>query len=205
MQWPERTPAISNPNNTRHSRWHGRVERAEPASCDWPGCTAFGEFRAPRSNRVPGDIGGWQFLCLDHVRAFNAGYNYFDGLSPDEIHAAQSPLAGWEKEAVRGGRMAFTFGDPHGLFSDGTVGGKPATQAPLRWAAKGDAQALGALGLDRSATAVDIRRAYRALVRRYHPDSNGGDRAQEGKLQAVVSAFTHLKAARDYQMESNKP
>jgi hypothetical protein len=160
-----------------------------------------GEFRAPRSNRVPGDVGGWQYLCLDHVRAFNAGYNYFDGLSPDEIHAAQSPLAGWEQEMLRGGRMAFTFGDPHGLF---TGGSSPATQAPQRWAAKGDAQALGLLGLDRAATAVDIRRAYRALVRRYHPDSNGGDRSHEGKLQAVVGAFTHLKAARDYQMESNK-
>lgn len=203
MQPPERTPTISSPNNNRQSRWHGRVERAEPDRCDWPECSNVGEFRAPRSNRVPGDVGGWQYLCLDHVRAFNAGYNYFDGLSPDEIHAAQSPLAGWEQEMVRGGRMAFTFGDPHELFGKGGSG--PATQQPQRWAAKGDAQALGMLGLDRTATAVDIRRAYRALVRRYHPDSNGGDRAQEGKLQAVVSAFTHLKAARDYQMESNKP
>jgi hypothetical protein len=140
------------------------------------------------------------------VRAFNAGYNYFDGLSPDEIHAAQSPLAGWEQEMVRGGRMAFTFGDPHDLFKTGSMGGGggPATQAPQRWAARGDAQALALLGLDRTATAVDIRQAYRALVRRYHPDSNGGDRSHEGKLQAVVGAFTHLKAARDYQMESNK-
>jgi hypothetical protein len=148
---------------------------------------------------VPGDVGGWQYLCLDHVRAFNVGYNYFDGLSPDEIHAAQSPLAGWEKEAVRAGRMAFTFGDPHGLFTE-TAAPRP----PQRWAATGDAQALGTLGLDRGATAVDIRRAYRALVRRYHPDSNGGDRTQEGKLQAVVNAFTHLKSARDYKMESKQ-
>jgi curved DNA-binding protein CbpA len=54
------------------------------------------------------------------------------------------------------------------------------------------------LGLDRSATPADIRRAYRALVRRYHPDSNGGDRRHEGTLQAVVNAFTHLKAAAGY-------
>lgn len=164
----------------------------------------MGEFRAPRSNRLPGDVGGWQFLCLDHVRAFNAGYNFFDGLTPDEIHAAQSPMAGWEKDVVRGGGMAFTFGDPHGLFGDGLNGGGPATPAPGRWTARGDAQALGTLGLDRSAAAVDIRRAYRALVRRYHPDSNGGDRSHEGKLQAVVNAFTHLKAARDYEMESKQ-
>ena len=176
------------------------METPEPQACGWPGCAGNGEFRAPRSNRMPGDVGGWQYLCLDHVRAFNAGYNYFDGLSPDEIHAAQSPLAGWEKDVVRGGRMAFTFGDTHGLFDEAL---RPSRSPPGRWADKGDAQALGTLELDRNATAADIRRTYRGLVRRYHPDSNGGDRSHEGKLQAVVNAFTHLKAAAGYKTESN--
>ena len=84
--------------------------------CDQPDCANPGEFRAPRSNRVPGSEGGWQFLCLDHVRAFNSRYNFFDGLSPDEIIEAQSPLAGWEQAATPKGRMAFSFGDAHDLF-----------------------------------------------------------------------------------------
>lgn len=176
------------------------METPEPQACAWPGCALVGEFRAPRSNRVPGDVGGWQYLCLDHVRAFNAGYNYFDGMSPDEIYEAQSPLAGWEKDVVRG-KQAFTFGDPHELF---TTPARPSRPPAGKWAEKGDAQALGALGLDRNATAADIRRAYRAAVRRYHPDSNGGDRSHEGKLQAVVNAFTHLKAAAGYRTESDK-
>jgi DnaJ domain len=197
----KRTSAISSQSQPRHSRWHGRVETPQPQDCGWPDCAAVGEFRAPRSNRLPGDEGGWQYLCLDHVRAFNAGYNYFDGLSPDEIYAAQSPLAGWEKTELKGGRMAFSIGDPHGLFGDAA---QPARPTSARWSAKGDAQALGALGLDRNATAADIRRAYRGLVRRYHPDSNGGDRSHEGKLQAVVNAFTHLKSAAGYTTESNQ-
>jgi hypothetical protein len=153
---------------------------------------------------VPGDVGGWQFLCLDHVRAFNAQYNFFDGMTPDEVSEAQSPLAGWVKDTVRG-KPAFSLGDPHELFAAATRR-RPATPehwANDRWSAKGDAQALGVLGLDRSATAADVRRAYRAAVRRYHPDSNGGDRSHEGKLQAVVNAFTHLKSAAGYKMESN--
>jgi DnaJ domain len=175
------------------------VERPQPDPCAWPGCAEAGEFRAPRSNRVPGDVGGWQFLCLGHVRAFNAGYNFFDGMTPDEVSAAQSPLAGWVQDMVKG-KPAFSLGDPHELFT----AARAAQPADRRWSASGDAQALGALGLDRSATAADIRRAYRGLVRRYHPDSNGGDRSQEGKLQAVVKAFTHLKAAAGYKMESKK-
>ena len=165
--------------------------------CDHPACTNAGEFRAPRSNRVPGSEGGWQFLCLDHVRAFNSGYNFFDGLSPDEIRDAQSPLAGWEAAATPKGRMAFSFGDAHDLFD---ADRKP-PPAVRKWAAFGDAQALAALGLGDVATAADVRRAYKRLVRRYHPDSNNGDRSMEGKLQGVVNAYTHLKSASAFKTE----
>ena len=178
----------------RPQRLHGRIERPEPARCDHPGCQLPGEFRAPRSNRLPGSEGGWQFLCLEHVREFNAGYNFLDGLSPDEVRDAQSPLAGWER-ATNG--KAFTFGDAHDMFP----GDARARPAPRRWAGFGDAQALSALGLTDAATAVDVRRAYKRLVRRYHPDSNDGDRGQEGKLQAVVNAYTHLKSAPAFQSE----
>ena len=181
----------------RTARLHGRIERPQPSPCEAPGCTLVGEFRAPKSNRLPGSEGGWQFLCLDHVRAFNAGYNFFDGLSPDEIRDAQSPLAGWEQTVSPKGRPAFSFGDAHDLFS---ADRKPAARTK-RWAETGDAQALSALGLTDIATAADVRRAYKRLVRRYHPDSNGGDRGQEGRLQAVVNAYTHLKSAHRFKTE----
>jgi hypothetical protein len=148
---------------------------------------------------VPGSEGGWQFLCLDHVRAFNASYNFFDGLSPDEVRDAQSPLAGWERAASgKSGRDAFTFGDAHDLFS----GEARQRAAPRRWAGSGDAAALAVLGLGDSASGADVRSAYKRLVRRYHPDSNNGDRAMEGKLQAVVNAYTHLKSAPAFKPES---
>lgn len=182
----------------RTARLHGRVERPEMTRCDHPGCAAAGEFRAPRSNRVPGSEGGWQFLCLEHVRAFNAGYNFFDGLSPDQIRDAQSPLAGWEQTTSPKGRPAFSFGDAHDLFGTDR---KPATPSK-RWTGFGDAQALAALGLTDAATAADVRRAYKRLVHRYHPDSNEGDRRHEGKLQGVVNAYTHLKSASAFKTES---
>lgn len=81
-------------------------------------------------------------------------------------------------------------------------GGDRKPIAPRRWAGTGDAQALQALGLGDAASATDVRRAYKRLVRRYHPDSNGGDRTQEGKLQVVVNAYTHLKASSAFRTES---
>jgi len=185
------------------SRFHGREasKGQTPRPCAVAGCEEAGEFRAPLSNRMPGDRVGWQFFCLEHVRAFNAKYNFFDGLSPDEIHEAQSPLAGWERIVTEKGRQAFHFGDAHDIFGAAT---KPryAPASPRRWPDSADAKALGALGLDDAATAITVRRTYKALVRRYHPDSNGGDRSYEGKLQAIVAAYTHLRLQPRFKSES---
>ncbi len=65
-----------------------------------PGCGEAGEFRAPGVHAPSFDgPGDWRWLCLGHVREFNAGYDWFEGMSPDEILAAQSPIAGWRNEA----------------------------------------------------------------------------------------------------------
>ena len=40
-----------------------------------------------------------------------------------------------------------------------------------------------------------LRTRYSQLVRRYHPDRNGGDRSMESKLQAVVEAYNLLKSS----------
>ena len=78
------------------TRFHGRIERDAP--CSQAGCREPGEFRAPLA---PGNFdgpGAWRWLCLDHVREFNMKYNYFTGMSPDEIQEQQRPMAGWERE-----------------------------------------------------------------------------------------------------------
>ncbi|QYE35199.1 MULTISPECIES: DnaJ domain-containing protein [Sphingosinicellaceae] len=184
-------PGTSRP---RSPRFHGRVERAEPTPCARPGCPNPAEFRAPRSNRVAGEIGGWQWLCLDHVREFNAGYNFFDGMSPEAITAAQSPLAGWERAAHD---PTVRFNDPLGMARDrygpDVFAGRRAKSGHVL--SDVDMKALKSLDLGVDASPADIRRAYKSLVRQYHPDANGGDRTHEGKLQAVVQAYTHLKSA----------
>ena len=46
----------------------------------------------------------------------------------------------------------------------------------------------GVLGVGRDASADDIRKAYRRLARKYHPDLNPGDKAAEEKFKAVSEA-----------------
>ena len=58
--------------------------------------------------------------------------------------------------------------------------------------------ALGVMGLKDDADRNALRRSYSDLVRRYHPDRNGGDRGYEDKLGAVIEAYQLLKGSRAF-------
>ena len=49
------------------------------------------------------------------------------------------------------------------------------------------------LGVERSATVAELRRAYKRLARRYHPDINPGDRAAAAFYQALAEAYETLR------------
>ena len=82
----------------RQTKFHGRYEDTGRV-CAHPACEEAGEFRAPGSRGHGFDgPGEWQWLCLDHVREFNAGYDWFEGMSAEEIYQAQAPGSGWRTE-----------------------------------------------------------------------------------------------------------
>lgn len=183
----------------RQARFHGRVE-GKAETCAHPGCEASGEFRAPGSRRANFDgPGEWRWLCLDHVRAFNSDYNYFSGMSPDEIAEAQGPYGGWEREtrafSVNGspGPRWADFVDPLDAIGARFRPHRPQQRADGRPLSDDDRKALRVLGLDLDADRRALRQRYLDLVRRYHPDKNGGDRSHEKALQAVIEAYTALK------------
>lgn len=197
----------------RHDRFHGRFEGAE-RDCEAPGCDEAGEFRAPGSRRSSFDgPGDWRWFCLDHVRAFNAGYDFFEGMNADEILDAQSPVFGWRDSARvysgmaghNGPRWA-DFDDPleaiaaraMGIRSERERQWRQEAEARERGLSVRDRMALEELGLGYDADRPALRRRYSELVRRYHPDRNGGDRSHEGRLQRVVDAYQHLRKVRRF-------
>lgn len=56
------------------------------------------------------------------------------------------------------------------------------------------------LGVDKKASADDIRKAYRRLARKYHPDLNPGDKAAEDKFKKVQEAYDVLSEPKKRQM-----
>ncbi|MBX3560503.1 MAG: J domain-containing protein [Sphingomonas sp.] len=188
-------------SSNRREQFHGRVE-GRAKHCAHPGCDAPGEFRAPGAVRPGFDgPGEWRWLCLDHVREFNSGYNWFDGMTPDEIADAQNPYGGWDRETrafVTGGadrppRWA-DFADPLDAIGARFQAMQPRERKDGRPLSDGDRKHLRTLGLEMDADRMDLRRRYSELVRRYHPDRNGGDRTHEKALQQTIEAYTALKS-----------
>ena len=182
---------------TKQFRLHGRIEGAR-ARCAVPGCDASGEFKAPLQPASFDGPGSWRFLCLDHVREHNAKYNFFDGMSPEQIQEAQSPLAGWERPSRR---FAVNGADPPPRWSDfsdaldaiSTRFGRIRDEGQPQRFSKPERRALSVLGLGEDADRHQLRKRYSGLVRCYHPDKNGGDRSHEGRLSEVIEAYQLLR------------
>lgn len=196
-------------------RFHGRFESRGKA-CSWPSCDEEGEFRAP-GIRPPGfdGPGEYRWFCLDHVRQFNAGYDFFEGMSPEEIFHAQSPISGWERETrafrptagVDGAPDWANFADPLDAISQRARAFRWQTQQSARQQQRHDGRrvsseersALDVLGLAADADTRSVRRRYTEMLRRYHPDHNGGDRKHEERLRNVVEAYQVLRKAETFR------
>lgn len=186
-------------------RFHGRHDD-RIQECQAPGCGEAGQFRAPgpRSSGFDGP-GDSLWFCLDHVREFNAAYNWFEGMSADEIVAAQHPAAGWATSSTtRAFRTdAGVGGPPRWADFDDPLDAIGAQASDLRRRAANRAQAsrftreeqdaLSAMNLTADVDRHALRRRYSELVRRYHPDRNGGDRRHEARLTKVVEAYQMLR------------
>jgi hypothetical protein len=176
-------------------RFHGRHETSE-RECMHPGCREAGEFRAPGEHAASFDgPGEWRWLCLDHVREFNAGFDWFAGMSAEEIYAAQAPGAGWRTESPSFRAAAGAcemprwadFDDPLDAIAARAAGIGSRARREAELAAGGrysreEAAALEAMGLGPDIDRGQLRRRYSELVRRFHPDRNGGDRRHEARL-----------------------
>jgi DnaJ-domain-containing protein 1 len=161
--------------------------------CAVKGCIEEGAHRVPRSRE---NLSEQIYLCLVHARQHNESWDYFKGMSDKEIerfrieavtgHRPTWPLG------KRGARMrsgAFHFEDAFGHIGDEA----PTPRPPTRRLTGVQLQALAVMNLEETATLQEIKARYKELVKRFHPDANGGDRGAEERLKQVIKAYGVLR------------
>ncbi|MGZ9034485.1 MAG: J domain-containing protein [Rhodospirillales bacterium] len=167
----------------------------EVRGCDWPaGCSAQGEFRAPRGRDR---LTEYFWFCLDHVRDYNASWNYYQGMSEGEIEADIRADTVWRRPSwpfLKALHRA-TF-RPNALFDD-LGGSAEATRSAeeQRWAGTPAGRALVVLELSPPVTVAAVKARYKVLVKKHHPDANGGAKAAEERFKQINEAYRIVLSA----------
>jgi hypothetical protein len=161
-------------------------------ACDMPGCTAVGEYRAPRSRR---ELRDWLWLCLEHVRAYNAAWDYYRGMSPGQIEAEIRADVSWQRPTWPLGRLGGQewghtawLEDPLGALASSAARRRKAETAPAELKPH-----LATLELTWPLTLDTLKARYKELAKRHHPDANGGDRSAEERLKTINLAYATLR------------
>jgi hypothetical protein len=194
-------------DSVRVKRDHEQAARQQSPVCQWKGCQDAGLYRAPMGR---GREGRYYLLCLEHVRQFNASYNYFEGWSNAEVESYQKDSVighrptwkiganSWAHGTVHGASYARAsqrpFADPHAFFAWRSQTAPDAPPARRRLKPL-ELKSLEALNLDETAQRADIKARFKELVKRHHPDANGGDKRSENKLREIIQAYNYLKQA----------
>ena len=194
---------------TRSNAWKSGQSDAsvdtDTRSCGHPACGEEGLYRAPRSRD---HLRSFYWFCLDHVREYNKAWNYYAGMSADEIEAhiradvvgrrPTWPMGWWARR--RAGLDYDTVRDGFGFFAhDGKKGAEKAegaerddkqnTLSPT----SAEAKALSTMDLTPPLTLDKLKARYKELVKRFHPDTHGGDKAAEERLKLINQAYTTLR------------
>ena len=166
-------------------------------ACSHPGCQGKGEFKAPKGRDRENEF---FVFCKEHIREYNATYDYFKGMDDDALAKFR------EADAV-GHRPTWKMGPRgnQGAHVDETVYAEARTMRRKGARRTGDAaqaprynalalKALHTLDLDANATDTSIKARYKDLVKKHHPDANGGDRSSEEKLREIIKAYNFLRS-----------
>lgn len=151
-------------------RWGGYGSETHPESvrtCDAEDCNRPGEHPAPKS-RYSNEK--WWF-CQHHAGEYNRAWNYFDGMSYEEMRDATEAE---QKSNQFAGASTWTWSSAESALT------------------ADERRAMAILGLEEDAEENEIKARYRELAKRYHPDANRDDPEATLKFQEVSRAYRIL-------------
>jgi hypothetical protein len=167
--------------------------------CAVKNCAKPGDCRVPKSRE---NLSDYLFLCTAHARAHNESWDFFKGMDDTDVakfreeamfgHRPTWPM-GKRAARARTGQGPAHFHDGHAVLDDEDDSGQP--RRPERQLTRLQVMSMDTLQLPHNATLIEIKARYKELVKRFHPDANGGDRGAEERLKQVIKAYGVLRAS----------
>lgn len=182
----------------------GEEPEPEDRICEMPNCHEKATHKALKHQDGSREF---HWFCVPHMQEYNKGYNYFEGMNEGQSAKARDHLAYGERKTwnwasvahqphAKLNKAAFKghYRDIYGILNRGK--GAPATVKSKTFRlSRMQLLALQDLSLEENATKEDIKQRYKDLVKKFHPDANGGDISAREDLARVIKAYNVLKAA----------
>ncbi len=174
-----------------HNRSFATAPEPVARLCDWPDCAERGDYPAPWSRA---ELRRYRWFCLAHVRAYNSAWNYYDGMDDREVEADIRADVVWRRRTWRFGSGVRAAGEQCGVQPDlhdsfGLFDEEPGPQQPHQTPASPAVRAMQVLDLVPPVTLAAVKARYKELVKRHHPDANGGDKAAEERFKQINEAY----------------
>ena len=161
--------------------------------CEWSNCNEIGKYRAPLEKD---NSRNFKWLCVEHIKLFNSKWNYFDGLSDEEIQGFLKSDLTWHRPTQKFGSADNFFNilwnnalnDKFKIFNE-----KKHININKKNLCKKDKDAFIIMGLEFNAEWTAIQKKFKTLVKKFHPDKHAGNKKYEDKLKKITLAYSHLK------------
>jgi DnaJ-domain-containing protein 1 len=171
--------------------------------CGHAGCEEDGTYRAPKSRyHLESGVDDWHWFCLAHIRDYNARWNYYAHMSEDQIEQERRadvtgqrpswPLGSFSGQEAQQAYLGRSFQDPFDLFKEAATPPASGSQRNIS-PQSAEGKALAVLGLSYPFSPNDLRKRYRVLVKKHHPDVNGNNPSAEETIKCINDAYRVLK------------
>ena len=161
--------------------------------CEWQNCREYGKFKAPAEKD---NSKNFRWLCEEHIKLFNKNWNYFDGMSQNEIEQFIKSDVTWHRPTQKFGSPENFFNilwnnaleDKYKFFTQGRKNFKYSKKLCEK-----DKDAFAIMGLEFNSDWAAIQKKFKTLVKKFHPDRHLGNKKYEDKLKKITLAYSHLK------------
>lgn len=172
--------------------------------CDMPGCDSHAEHRAPKSR----DLNDYFHFCYDHVCDYNKAWNFFSGMSDSEVEDHIIRSAFWDRPTWRFDTYkemedelrAKTRNWHAGMDDKARAENEERDKSRFRYAVPPNTpefDAMAIMGLEPPLSLDKIKKRYKELAKKHHPDLNRDDPKAEELLKRINMAYTILKMAHE--------
>ena len=161
--------------------------------CEWKNCNHVGEFKAPAEKD---NSKNFKWLCEEHIKVFNKKWNYFEGMSQNEIEKFLRSDLTWHRPTQQFGSNDNYFNilwnnalsDKFNIFNENSL-----SRDKKRNLCEKDKDAFKIMGLKFNADWASVQKKFKSLVKKFHPDKHSGSKEYEDKLKKITMAYSHLK------------